>query len=212
MSIKEQFGRDKWKHLLYTVSHPADGYYWIRHRDKGSVAIALLLVVLFSLCFSLSRMYAGFVVRTVNPITINSFTELVGVLLLFFILCVGNWSITCLMGGEGRFKDIVIAIGYAMLPLCVTLIAATLVSHAVAENEEAFYSLVLIVGIGYAVIMMLIGVMQVHNYTIGKTLGTLLLTMIAAFIVIFLSLLVINLLMQVVSFFRSVYTELIFRQ
>ncbi len=34
--------------MLHTVSHPADGYYEIRHRDRGSVLVALILVVLFS--------------------------------------------------------------------------------------------------------------------------------------------------------------------
>ena len=38
----------KWQHFFYTVSHPADGYYWIRHRDRGSIWIAVLMVFLFS--------------------------------------------------------------------------------------------------------------------------------------------------------------------
>ena len=25
----------KWQHFFYTVSHPADGYYWIRHLQNG---------------------------------------------------------------------------------------------------------------------------------------------------------------------------------
>lgn len=209
--MKELFSREKWRYLFYTVSHPADGYYWIRHQDRGSVPIALLLVVLFSLSFSLNRMYASFVVNPVNPMTVNSLTELLAVLILFFILCVGNWSVTCLMEGEGRFKDIVIAVGYAMLPLIVTLALATLVSLFVAENEEAFYTLILVVGIAYGAIMALIGIMQVHSYTLGKTLGTLLLTLVAMLVIIFLSLLFLNLISGVTGFFESVYTELIFR-
>lgn len=209
--MKELISREKWRYLFYTFSHPSDGFYWIRHQEKGSVPIAMLLVVLFSLSFSLNRMYASFVVNPVNPQTVNSLTELFGVLSLFVILCVGNWSITCLMDGEGRFKDIVIAVGYAMLPLIVTFALATVVSQAVAENEEAFYTLILAVGIAYAAVMALIGIMQVHNYTLGKTLVTLLLTLLAVFIIIFLLLLVLNLLSQVLTFFRSIYTELIFR-
>jgi hypothetical protein len=127
------------------------------------------------------------------------------------ILCVGNWSITCLMDGEGRFKDIVIAVGYAMLPLIVSFALATVLSQAVAENEEAFYTLMLVAGIAYAAVMMLIGIMQVHNYTLGKTLLTLLLTLLAVFIIIFLVMLVFNFISQVISFFESIYTELIFR-
>ena len=180
--MKSIFSREKWKTLLYTVSHPADGYYWIRHQDTGSVWIAVLLVVLFSLSFSLNRMYASFVVSDiVNPCTVSSLQELGGVLLLFFMLCVGNWSVTCLMDGEGRFKDIVVAVGYALLPLIITFNVATLASQFIAENEEGFYAIILIIGIAYSAMMMLTGVMQVHNYTLSKTLVTLFLTLIAMF-------------------------------
>lgn len=209
--MKSLFSRERWKTLFYTAAHPADGYYWIRHQDTGSVWIAVLLVVLFSLSFSLNRMYASFVVSDVNPRSVSSLQELGGVLVLYFMLCVGNWSVTCLMDGEGRFKDILIAVGYAMLPLIITFNLATLVSQIVAENEEGFYSIILIIGIAYTAMMMLTGIMQVHSYTLGKTLVTLLLTLVAVFIVIFLVLLIFNFISQIVTFFQSIYYELIFR-
>jgi len=209
--MKELFSKEKWKHLKYTVFHPSDGYYWIRHEERGSVAIAVLLVMIFGLCFSMNRLYASFVVNQINPRTVNSLTELSGVLILYLLLCVGNWSITCLMGGEGRFKDILIAVGYATLPIIVTYILATIVSQFVAENEEAFYSILMGIGLAYGAIMLLIGIMKIHNFTMGKTLGTLLLTLIAVFIIIFLLLLVTNFTMQVVNFIKSIYTELVLR-
>lgn len=209
--MKELVSKEKWKYLWYTVTHPSDGYYWIRHQEKGSVAIALLLVIAFGLCFSLNRIYASFVVNDVNPRYVNSVSELSGVLLMFLMLCVGNWSITCLMNGEGRFKDIIIALGYAMLPMILTFILGTLISQVVAENEEAFYTIIMGVGIAYTAILMLVGIMQVHNYTLGKTLITLFLTLLAVIIIIFLLLLVSNFIMQVVTFIESIYTELILR-
>ena len=209
--MKGLFSKEKWKTLLYTASHPADGYYWIRHQDTGSVWIAVVLVVLFSLSFSLNRMYASFVVSDVNPRSVASMQELGGVLMLYFMLCIGNWSVTCLMDGEGRFKDIMIAIGYAMLPMILTFNLATLVSQIIAENEEGFYSIILIIGIAYTGMMMLTGIMQVHNYTLGKTLLTLFLTFVAVLIIIFLVLLIANFITQIVTFFQSIYYELLFR-
>ena len=209
--MKSKFGREKWQHFFYTLSPPADGFYWIRHQEKGSIGIALLMVVLFSLSFSLNRAYASFVVNNVNPRDVNGLTELIGVVLLFAVLCVGNWSVTCLMGGEGRMKDIVVAVGYAFGPITLTFAAATLISQIVAENETAFYSIVMLVGIGYGLALMLIGIMTVHNYTLGKTLLTLLLTVLAVFIIIFLGMLVADLIGKVVNFFGSIYTELVYR-
>ncbi len=205
------FSKERWKYLFYTVSHPSDGFYWIRHQERGSIGIAILLVVLYGVVFSMNRIYASFVVNDIEPRTVNSVAELAGVLILYLVLCVGNWSVTCLMEGEGRFKDILIAVGYSMLPMVVGTVLATIVSQGVAENEEAFYSIIMGLGTAYTVIMMLIGIMQVHNYTLGKTLTTLFLTVVAMFIIIFLALLVFNFITQVYSFFRSIYTELVFR-
>lgn len=202
---------DKWKYMWYTVSHPMDGYYWIRHRDRGSVWLSVLMIALFSFSFSANRLLASFVVNDKNPRDVNSFYELLAVLFFFLLLSVSNWSITCLMEGEGRMKDIVIALGYGTVPMTVMMVAATIISQAVADNEAAFYYVILYAGIGYGLIMMLVGIMQVHNYTFGKTLVTLFLTFIALLIVIFLIMLLGNMLSMVSLFFRSIYTEIIFR-
>ena len=203
--------KDKWQHFFHTVSHPADGYYWIRHQEKGSLWIAFLMVLLYGIVFSMNRISSSFIVNDIEPRTVNLPAELAGVILLYLILCVGNWSVTCLMDGEGRFKDILIAAGYALFPMMAATAAATAVSHLVAENEEAFYTLLIGLGTAYTVIMLVIGIMQVHNYTFGKTLITLFLTVVAMLIIIFLGLLVINFITQVYSFFRGIYMELIFR-
>ena len=209
--MKQLFSRDKWSYVFHTESHPADGYYEIRHRERGSVPIAVLLVVLFSFSFSINRTAASFIVNDVDPLDVNALTELISVLLLYLLFCVGNWSITCLMEGEGRLKDIAIAIGYAMVPMIVCFNLATILSQFVAQNEEAFYFMVLGIGIAYGLFMILIGIMQVHNYTLGKTMVTILLTFISMFIIIFVVLLLADLINQVYSFLYSIYQELIFR-
>jgi hypothetical protein len=91
------------------------------------------------------------------------------------------------------------------------MIHSTIISQFIADEEQALYGILIGVGIAYGVIMMLIGIMQVHNYTLGKTLLTLLITIIAALIIVFLLLLLSNQLGLVYNFFHSIYTELIFR-
>lgn len=209
--MNKAFSKEKWKYLLYTLSHPMDGFYWIRHQDKGSVGIAFILVILFSISFSLNRLCASFVVNDLDPRSVDSLFELLGVLAFYVLLCVSNWSITCLMGGEGRMKDILIAVGYGTVPITLMISIGTIVSQYIADDEQAFYSIIIGVGIAYGVIMMLMGIMQVHNYTLGKTLLTILLTFLALLIIVFLLLLLTNLVAEVVNFFKSVYTEIIFR-
>lgn len=209
--MRAAFSKEKWRYLFYTLNHPMDGFYWIRHQERGSLLIAILLVIGFSLSFSINRIAANFIVNDVEPATVDSLEELSGVLLLYALLCVANWSVTCLMNGEGRMKDIAIAIGYGCAPMIPAFLLATGMSHFITVEESAFYSMVIGIGIAYGVILMLIGIMQVHNYTLGRTLLTLLLTFIAMLIIIFIGLLLADLIGQVINFFRSVYIEIIFR-
>ncbi|MBP3610423.1 MAG: YIP1 family protein [Lachnospiraceae bacterium] len=205
------FGKDKWSYMFYTITHPMDGYYWIRHRDYGSVPLAVLMVFLFSISFTANRLLSSFVVNDIDPRGVDGLFELLGVMSFYLLICVSNWSVTCLMGGEGRMKDIAIAVGYGTVPMTFVMVAATIVSQFVADEEQAFYGLLIGVGIAYGVLMMLMGIMQVHNYTLGKTLLTLFITFVAALIIVFLLLLLSNLLGMVYNFFHSIYTELIFR-
>lgn len=208
--MRKYFAKEHWKYLLRTMNHPVDGYYWIRHRNHGSVPLAILIVVLFSLCFSLNRIGASFIVNDIEPSTVDSLSELSGVLILYVLLCVANWSITCLMEGEGRMRDIFIAIGYAFAPMIPAFLLGTAFSFLVTEEEAAFYTIIIGLGVAYSAMLILIGVMQVHNYTLGKTLTTLLLTIVAVLIIIFLALLLADLVGQVYNFFKSVYIEIIF--
>ena len=207
----DAFSHDKLFYLKRVLSHPSDAFYEIRHRERGSVPLALICVALFSLCFTINRIYASFIVNDTDPRTVDALMELSGVFVLFALFCVGNWSVTCLMDGEGRFKDIVTVTGYALLPLLALYPPATLLSRVTAAGEEAFYFCILGFAVAWSAVLILMGVMTVHNYTLAKTLATLLLTFAAMLILIFIAVLIYDLINQIYIFFYSIYTELVFR-
>lgn len=208
--INKSFG-EKIKYFFYTMSHPMDGFYWIRHQERGSVLLSIILVILFSLTFTINRLYSGFVINTTDIRMVDSLYELIGVLACFLLICISNWSVTCLMNGEGRLKDIAIAVGYGTFPITVAINLATIISHFIADGEQVFYMLVMGIGIAYGLILILMGIMQIHNYSLGKTLITVFLTLLALLVILFLLLLLSNLLGAVFNFFRSIYQEIIFK-
>jgi hypothetical protein len=209
--MSKYFTKEKMYYYRRILTNPLDSFYEIRHREYGSVPVALICVLLFGLVFTMNRIFASFIVNGVDPRTVNGLTEIGAVFLLFLLFCVGNWSVTCLMSGEGRLKDIVTVTGYALTPLIAVYIPATLLSHIVAAGEEVFYYFAIAFGIGWSAILLLLGIMTVHNYSLLKTLATLILTFFAMFILIFLALLIYDLMNQIYIFLYSIYTELIFR-
>lgn len=199
------------KFAFYTMIHPVDGFYEIRHRGRGSIKLAVLLVILFGISFSINRQYAGFVVNDINPMTINSILEAFMVSALYLLFCIANWSVTCLTEGEGRFKDILIVMGYAMLPMIAAFIPATIFSKGIAQNEEGFYYLLLALSIIWFIILVLVGIKTIHNFTLGKTLLSLVFVFIAMLLILFLMMLLVSLVGQVYSYLRSIYTEVMLR-
>jgi hypothetical protein len=203
--------RDKLFYPFYVVSHPFDGFYEVRHRGKGSVPIALLLIFLFGLSFSLNRRYAGFVVNLVDPLSVDVRMEMVGVFAAVLLFATANWSITCLMEGEGRFKDILTVIGYSMLPMVLVFVPSTILSWFIASDEESIYFILIYASMLFFVLLLLVGIMVIHNFSFGKTLVTLILTFVALLLIIFVVLLLVSLINQVWLFLESAYTELILR-
>ena len=203
--------KEKLLYPFYVITHPFDGFYEIRHRGKGSVPVALLLIFLFALSFSLNRKYASFVVNLVNTRYVDSRSEMIGIFLAVLLFSTANWSITCLLEGEGRFKDILTVLGYSMLPMVLTFLPITILSWFIAADEEGIYSLLKGLSILLFIVLLVIGIMIIHNFGFGKTLFTILLTFVALLIIIFIIMLLFSLVNQVYLFLRSAYTELILR-
>lgn len=203
--------RDVLKFPLYLITHPFDGFYSMKHEKMGSTKITVLNIFLFWLVYSINKQYAGFVVNEINPFFLNSLIDLMSIVGFYLLWCVSNWSVTTLTNGEGRFKDITMAISYSFTPMILLFIPATILGRYVAQNEEAFYAMVIGISIVWFLILSFVGTMSVHNYSLLKTIVTIFLTFIAMLIIIFLTLLMFTLIQQVYMFFHSIYTELLYR-
>lgn len=203
--------KEKLLYPFYVVTHPFQGFYEIRHREKGNVKIALLLVFLFAFSFAINRRYAGFIVNGEYIRMLNAVTDITGVFAAVFLVAIANWSITCLLNGEGRFKDILNVIGYSMLPMAVTFLPATLLSQFIVADERSIYFLLIALSIIYFAILFLIGIMTVHNYSFGKTILTLCFTLFAMFVILFIILLIVQLITGLYTFIEGVYTEIVVR-
>jgi hypothetical protein len=203
--------KEKIDHLFYTLTHPLDGYYEIRHREKGSVPLALVILLLVSIAFCIDKRYASFTVNLTDVRNVKSLLYIGSMILLFFLFCIGNWAVTCLTNGEGRMKDIIIATGYGLLPIPLLFIPGTIISHFLAGDEKVFYTLFITIGIVWALIMVICGNMTVHNYTVTQEILTLILTIAAMIIMLFIMLLFYSIFGQLVEFIKSLYTEIIYR-
>ncbi|MGO4369569.1 YIP1 family protein [Paenibacillus sp. 2TAB19] len=199
------------KYSLHVAFHPFDGFWDLKYENRGKLRVALAILLGVTVMMILKRQYSGYVVNFNYPLDLNSINELKYIVFPFLLWCIANWSLTTLMDGEGKFKEIVIATGYAMLPLILLYLPNLLLSNVITLREASFYYLLESVATIWFVWLMFIGTMTVHQYTVMKTITTMLLTIVVMGVIIFLGLLFFSLIQQIVGFVYTIYQELSLR-
>lgn len=199
------------RYALYVIVHPFDGFWDLTHEKRGSLAAANFILILTLITDVFRLEFTTFQFIKVNYERINFFTEMLGILLPFLIFVVTNWALTTLFDGKGTLKDVYIASAYALTPYPLIVIPNTILSNVLAEEEDTFNYFFHDFSIVWAALLFICAMMMVHAYTIGKTILCIIFSIIGMAIVIFLLLLFFSLISDGVSYFYSLYKELIFR-
>jgi hypothetical protein len=198
------------KFPFHLILHPFDGFWDMKYEAKGRLKIAFLILFVFVVVEIVQQEFAGFLVNFNDPRYINSLDQFKYVFAPFFLYCVANWSLSTLMDGEGKFTEIMMSVGYSVLPLILLYIPAIIMSNFITAQEIAFYYLINGAAMIWFIYLMFVGMMTIHQYSIGKTFITMLLTFVGMLMIIFLGMLIFSLVQQITTFFTTIYREILF--
>lgn len=197
--------------VKHAVTHPFEGFEDMRWKKSGSLKIALLIVVmLFFGQIAYGRLY-GFQFYISYDKTFNIIPYIVRSFVLFGAWTVGNWAVCTLLDGEGTLKNICIYSAYALIPYTAQLYINVVLSHFLIWDEFVFMQIIELIGTGWTVILLFSAIKSVHQYTFGKTVFAVILTIAAMLVMLFLLVLFMSLIQQIYIFISTVYTELSYR-
>lgn len=199
------------KYAFYVMTHPFDGFWDLIHEKRGTMAAAHTFLVLFLFTRIIKLLYTSFQFISAPIQYINVFEQCASLLLPFLILCLANWSMTTLFDGKGRFKDIYMGMCYALVPYTLIQLPLVLISNMITFEEASFYTVLMSFSIVWCVFLVFIGLMEIHDYGPGKTFIFLFVTVFGALVIIFLILVFFSLLNDALSYFISLYREIVFR-
>ena len=199
------------KYGFYVIFHPFDGFWDLVHEQRGSLLAAHTWLFLFLVTYVLRLMLTNFQFITAPIQYINVYEQCGSLLFPFLVLCLSNWALSTLFDGKGRFQDIYMAMCYALVPYVIIQLPLILVSNMISFDEAAYYQVLGSASIIWCLFLVFVGLMQVHDYTPGKTLIFLFFTIFGALVILFLILVFFSLLSDAVGFFVSLYREIAFR-
>lgn len=160
----------------------------------------------------LARQYTGFRFNQSNPNDLNIFIQLCTTVVMYLLFVISNWSLCSIMGGEGRIGEISTGVAYALSPYLIFKFLYIFLSQVMTLDEQAFLTVFLAVGILWSVFLLFQVIRTVHQYSSGKTILVILLTIVGIAVILFMMILIMALFQQIYAFFESIYVEIAYRR
>lgn len=212
--INKQSMKRFWESLrysLYIMTHPFDGFWDLTHEKRGSMAAANVLLGLTFLTNIWNLRFTNFMFNDTRWDRVNIWSEVLGVLAPLLIYCVANWCLTTLFDGKGRLKDIYMGLCYSLTPYILIMNPITIISNVVTKEEGAFIVYFEYLALGWAAALILVSVMQIHDYSLMKAILAIAFSLFGMLVIVFLIMLFFSLVSDAVAFFISVGKEIMFR-
>jgi hypothetical protein len=193
--------------MLGVSLHPVESFELIKEKRKGSVKLSIVLILLFYVVTVLQTLKGGFLFTVYDAATFNSFWLFVRSAGLIILWVVANWLVCTLAGGNGRMREILIVTSYSLIPLIVERIIWIFLSNVMLSSEMVFLSILNGVAILYFGILLIIGMLKIHDFTFTRFVGTTTLTVVGMAAIIFLLILLGILLQQFGGFIKTLIME-----
>lgn len=199
------------RYPLRTIVHPLDGFDDIKKKENKATVSSLIILVLFFLASNAHTLLSGFTINDNDPADFNvliSFATSIG---LFVLFTVCNWLATSLFDGKGRLIDVINTTAFSLLPYVFGLVICTILSNVIIIEEAAFVNWILYASMLWSGFLLIAGLCAIHEYSIKKTLFSILLSVFGILIILFLAVLVFSLVMQIEYLFSSIIEEILIR-
>ncbi len=199
-----------WEELIYAfhlVFHPFDGFWDLKHEKRGSVRAASTIIGLTIVAFAYQAIGQGY---SFNPRENYSsiFVQILSIGVPVILWTVSNWCLTTLFDGEGSFKDIYVATGYSLAPLPLFVVISTILTNVLSVTEGSIPTMLITIAFVWVVILIFFGTLVTHDYTLNKNFITILGTIVAAAVIMFVAILFSSLVVKMVGFLVSLFNEI----
>lgn len=199
------------KYSFYLLTHPIDGFWELKYAHKGSLKLALLIMLFFFVSVLFKRQLTAWQFNSMDPTKLNILSEFFTTIGPYVIWCVSTWCVTSLMEGQGTMKDIVKATCYSLVPLLIANFLGTVISNVIVGREYMIYAIIMNIGLYWTLGLIFLSVVTIHQYSVSKALWVTILSLLGMVIIACLGILLFYLVQQLIGFGMDVLKEYFIR-
>lgn len=193
---------------LMLLFHPVDVFALIKKErskfDYRPVIVLLLLVVLVRIAYIFTVHYP---LATLEPRDTNIGLEIVKMWLPILTWTISCYAVTAIIDGESMLREILMASAYCMLPYIIMMLPLAALSHIMSANNSALYNVLHSIVWIWVVLLYITSVKVLNDYSLKKTLGICVLSIIGMLLIWAILLLLFALTSQLFHFFQGIMLE-----
>jgi sugar lactone lactonase YvrE len=198
-------------YMFYFIRHPLDGCYGIKWENRVSLLSSNIILVTVIIFYIINKYFCGFLFKTVREGSFDVLSD-IGMILVALLLVVGcNYLMCTINDGEGKLKHIYCAFIYSFSPYVILMPFIFIFSHVVTFNEEFFVSFGRFCMVVWILVLVVISIREINNYTVGETAKIIFLTLFTILIVCLIAFILYVLWAQVFDFVQSVVREVVYK-
>lgn len=158
------------------IKHPVDAYWEMKFKGKVSIASATVLYVWLFILQITDIYVVSYLFNTTDWWTLNFMNEILWVVgpVALFIIC--NYLVSTITDGEGKIKDLYCGTIYSLTPYLMLALPLQILTHALTLNEGFVYEFGMAAVIAWCVVLFVMMVKEVHDYSLSKTFKNLAVT------------------------------------
>ncbi|MFD0717327.1 YIP1 family protein [Paenibacillus sp. GCM10027626] len=203
-----RFGREA-ADGLYLIFHPYEGFYRLKERKISWTMLALIVVLAAAL--KLVSIYGmGFIFHPYDLSRVDIGLSLAILFAPWATWIIANYLVSAVKGGEGRFREVLQASTYALVPYIVLTVPAIVISRIVVVEERIIVDSIVNLTWIWLALLFFIMTQVIHNFDFLETVKNVLITLFTIVVIWIFLVIISGLGYNLFDFFQQIYREVTF--
>lgn len=193
--------------VITLLLHPKRDMLYIIKEYKHINLISCLIMAAWFVLEVITVNASGFIFNTSKENPLNIGIVLASTLGLAFLFVLVNWLIMSIFNGNGTFVEICRIVSVALIPYIAARFIRLIMTNFCTLDESGFMTIIITVGMLWSLMILLVGLSQVHEFGAMGTAACFIFTLLGMVLIIFLMLLISSVAAQIMQFLENLWGE-----